>query len=178
LGADIEEESSESSEEEEEDSDESEEDEEQVQEKEKEGDESEEEEEEVEDNPPAARQKKRGMEEYQFEVGDFVTAVYEGQWLLAQVDIDQDKAGTSHVNLTYMERVGRNQFRWPKQDDRLLTLKEDILTTGVTPTLVGSTIRASNVGLSLSELSAAEAALQMVVYLELFGQFSNFFLNF
>ncbi len=98
LGADTEEQSSDSSEEEEEDGDESEEDEEQVQEKE-EGDESEEEEEkeekeeeEVEDNPPAARQKKRGLEEHQFGVGDFVTAVYEGQWLLAQVDIDQEKS--------------------------------------------------------------------------------------
>ncbi len=27
-----------------------------------------------------------------FEVGDFVAAVYEGEWLLAQVDIDQDRA--------------------------------------------------------------------------------------
>jgi hypothetical protein len=71
-----------------------------------------------------------------------------------------------------MERVGRNQFRWPKQDDRLLTLKEDILTIGVTPTLVGSSIRASNVGLLPSELSAAEAALEMVVYLHLFVNFS------
>jgi hypothetical protein len=29
-----------------------------------------------------------------FEVGDFMAAVYEGDWLLAQVDIDQDHAAT------------------------------------------------------------------------------------
>jgi hypothetical protein len=61
-----------------------------------------------------------------FEVGDYVTAVYDDTWLLAQVDIDQDKAGDTYVNLTYMERVGRNQFKWPKQEDRLLTLREDM----------------------------------------------------
>jgi hypothetical protein len=46
-----------------------------------------------------------------FEVGDFVAAVYKGDWLLAQVDIDQGQAGDTHVNLTYMEKVGKNQFK-------------------------------------------------------------------
>jgi hypothetical protein len=101
-------------------------------------------------------------EEQEYQVGDFVVAVYEGKWLLAQVDIDQDNAGTSHVNLTYMEKVGDNQFKWPKHDDLLLTLKEDILFRCTTPMLVGSSIRASHVGLPHSEALRADAALDSV----------------
>jgi hypothetical protein len=101
-----------------------------------------------------------------FEVGDFVAAVYEGDWLLAQVDIDQDHAGDTHVNLTYMEKVGKNQFKWPKQDDRLLTLREDILFKCSAPVLVGSSIRASHVGLPGNEAAQADAALDLVVYLQ------------
>jgi flagellar biosynthesis GTPase FlhF len=101
-------------------------------------------------------------EEQEYQVGDFVVAVYEGKWLLAQVDIDQDNAGTSHVNLTYMEKVGENQFKWPKHDDLLLTLKEDILFRCTTPMLVGSSIRASHVGLPHSEALRADAALDSV----------------
>jgi flagellar motor protein MotB len=101
-------------------------------------------------------------QEQEYQVGEFVTAIYEGQWLLAQVDIDQDNAGSSHVNLTYMEKVGDNQFKWPKHDDRLLTLKEDILFRSSTPVLVGSSIRASHVGLPPSEALKADAALDLV----------------
>jgi hypothetical protein len=101
-----------------------------------------------------------------FEVGDFVAAVYEGQWLLAQVDIDQDQAGDTHINLAYMERVGKNQFKWPKQDDRLLTLREDILFKCDAPILVGSSIRASHVGLPGKQAAQADAALVLVVYLQ------------
>jgi hypothetical protein len=101
-----------------------------------------------------------------FEVGDFVAAVYEGQWLLAQVDIDQDQAGNTHVNLAYMERVGKNQFKWPKQDDRLLTLREDILFKCSAPVLVGSSIRACHVGLPGKQAAEADAALDLVVYLQ------------
>jgi hypothetical protein len=105
------------------------------------------------------------MENY--EVGDFVTAVYEEQWLLAQVDIDQQNAGQTHVNLAYMERIGKNQFKWPKQDDRLLTLKEDILFKCSHPIMVGSSIRAYNVGLPNNEAARADAALELVVCLQL-----------
>ncbi len=83
-----------------------------------------------------------------YEVGDFVTTLYDRNWLLAQVDINQDRAGDTHVNLSYMEKVGDNQFRWPKHNDLLLTLKEDILTRGFTPVIIGSSIRAVFVGLS------------------------------
>ncbi len=112
-----------------------------------------------------------------FEVGDFVAAVYEGAWLLAQVDIDQDKAGDTHVNLTYMERVGRNQFKWPKQEDHLLTLREDIIFKCDAPILVGSSIRASHVGLPGKQAAQTDAALDLVVYLQLIlSQASTFFL--
>jgi hypothetical protein len=101
-----------------------------------------------------------------YEVGDFVTALYDGNWLLAQVDINQDRAGDTHVNLSYMEKVGENQFRWPKHNDLLLTLKEDILTRGCTPVMVGSSIRAVFVGLSPTEAQEANMALAAVVYLQ------------
>jgi hypothetical protein len=116
-------------------------------------------------------------EKEMFEVGDFVAAVYEGVWLLAQVDIDQDKAGDTHVNLTYMERVGKNQFKWPKQEDRLLTLREDILFKCDAPILVGSSIRACHVGLPGKLAVQADAALDLVVYLQLilFPSLKNFF---
>jgi hypothetical protein len=106
--------------------------------------------------------------EVEYDVGDFVAAVYEDQWLLAQVDIDQDKAGKTHVNLTYMERVGKNAFKWPKQDDRLLTLREDILFKCSAPVLVGSSLRANHVGLCDKEAAVADATLALVVYLTWF----------
>lgn len=112
-----------------------------------------------EEKQPARERKKEEKEHY--EVGEFVTAVYEGQWLLAQV-IDQDLAGETHVNLTYMRKVGNNQFKWPKTQDQLLTLKEDILTRCCAPTLVGSSIRATIVGLSPSDATKADNALDLV----------------
>jgi hypothetical protein len=169
LGADEDESGDSISDEDEQDEEE----EEQEQEQEEEQEQEQEEEEEEEDDRPAATGKalqensagvKKSGEHY--EVGDFVTAVYEGQWHLAQVDIDQDHASSTHVNLTYMERAGKNQFKWPKHDDRLLTLKEDILFKCSTPVLVGSTIRARNVGLPGKEAEKADAALELVVYLQ------------
>lgn len=130
----------------------------------------------------AKEKKNTSSAQQEYEVGEFVVAVYEGQWLLAQVDINQDHAGSSHVNLAYMEKVGDNQFKWPKHNDHLLTLKEDILFRCSTPMLIGSSIRASNVGLPPSEALKADAALDLVVYLQLilaFGQlFAVFFPGF
>jgi hypothetical protein len=119
-------------------------------------------------------------QQQQYEVGEFVTAVYEGKWLLAQVDINQDEAGDTHVNLSYMQRVGENQFKWPKQHDLLLTLKEDILTRCSTPVMVGSSIRANHVGLPPKEALEADSALAVMVYLQyfLFQLFLNFLLFF
>jgi hypothetical protein len=117
----------------------------------------------------------RRRREQKYEVGEFVTAVYEGQWLLAQVDIKQDEAGDTHVNLSYMQRVGDNQFKWPKHHDLLLTLKEDILTRCSMPVMVGSSIRANYVGLSAKEAHEADTALATMVYLQSF-LFQNFLL--
>jgi hypothetical protein len=122
--------------------------------------------------------KKLKFVEENFEIGEFVTAIYEDQWLVAQVDINQDQAGISHVNLSYMERVGDNQFKWPNHHDLLLTLKEDILTRCAPPGLVGSTIRAKYVGLKASDAQAADDALAAVVYLQPFYfQFSLFLIS-
>jgi hypothetical protein len=129
---------------------------------------------------PEQQQKKkqrREQEKLSYEVGEFVTAMYENQWLVAQVDIDQGKAGDTHVNLTYMEKVGNNQFRWPKHHDLLLTLREDILTKCSVPCLVSNSIRSLNVGLSAADALAADIALAAVAYLQPI-LFQIFFYNF
>jgi hypothetical protein len=66
-----------------------------------------------------------------------------------------------------MEREEKNQFKWPKQEDRLLTLREDILFKCDAPILVGSSIRASHVGLPGKQAVQVDAALDLVVYLQL-----------
>ena len=118
-----------------------------------------------------AREKEK---EKVYEVGDFVTAIYDGDWFIAQVDIDQDKAGDTHVNLSYMEKIAYNQFRWPKNHDLLLTLKEDILTSVSDLKIVGSSIRANHVGLKDNEAQEADIALAMVLYLHSFHFFIFF----
>ena len=84
-----------------------------------------------------------GHHKDQYQVGQFVTAIYEGRWLVARVDADQSGASNTHINLNYMETVGDNKFKWPKHPDLLMTLKKDILTVCSTPTLVGSSTRAT-----------------------------------
>jgi len=120
-----------------------------------------------------AREKEKEKEKV-YEVGDFVTAIYDGDWFIAQVDIDQDKAGDTHVNLSYMEKIAYNQFRWPKNHDLLLTLKEDILTSVSDLKIVGSSIRANHVGLKDNEAQEADIALAMVLYLHSFHFFIFF----
>jgi hypothetical protein len=111
-----------------------------------------------------------------FEVGDFVAAVYEGDWLLTQFDIDQGHAGDTHVNLTYMKKVGKtNLSGQSKMIGCLLTLWEDILFKCSAPILVGSSIRASHVGLPGNQAAQADAALDLIVYLQqsLFSSFNQ-----
>jgi hypothetical protein len=124
------------------------------------------------------RKKEQQKEDGKFEVGEFMTALYEGKWLITQVDIDQDQAGDNHVNLNYMESIGENLFKWPKNHDLLLTLKEDILTRCSAPIPVGSTIGAHHVGLKASDAKAADAALAKVVYLQQPMDFHLNYLNF
>jgi len=121
------------------------------------------------------KERQKQKENEKFEVGEFVTAVYEGEWLLAQVDINQDSAGETHVNLNYMEKIGDNKFKWPQSYDLLLTLREDILMKCSAPVLVGSSIRANHVGLIPSEAQEAEAAFAKVVYLQLSTYFTFFY---
>lgn len=120
----------------------------------------------------AEREKQKAAEK--FEVGDFVVAVYEEKWLIAQVDINQDAAGETHVNLNYMECIGDNLFKWPKCHDLLLTLKEDILMRCSAPILVGSSIRANHVGLKASEALEANAALAKLIAKVAYLQLSTF----
>jgi hypothetical protein len=72
----------------------------------------------------------------------------------------------THVNLNYMKKVGRNQFKWPKYQDLLLTQREDILTKCSAP--IGSSFSTFNVGLWPSDSVKADAALELVVYLQPF----------
>ena len=58
----------------------------------------------------------------------------------------------------------------------LMTLKKDILTVCSTPTLVGSSTRATYVCLSSDDAAAAEFAFDEVVYLQLvFSKETDFF---
>ena len=117
-----------------------------------------------------------GHHKDQYQVGQFVTAIYEGRWLVARVDADQSGASNTHINLNYMETVGDNKFKWPKHPDLLMTLKKDILTVCSTPTLVGSSTRATYVCLSSDDAAAAEFAFDEVVYLQLvFSKETDFF---
>ncbi len=56
-----------------------------------------------------------------YEVGDVITAIYEQQWLLTQVYIDQQKAGETRESCFHGTRQEKSV-----QDDCLLTLEEDI----------------------------------------------------
>jgi len=127
---------------------------------------------------PRGERSKKPREEQIFSVGEFVTAVYGDEWLVARVDTDQSCAGPDHVNLSYMEKVpgSSSHFKWPNKPDLLLTLKEDILTRCSAPTPVGSSTRASYVSLSSEERAAADLALDEVVYLKL--SIPSFFLCF
>ena len=67
-----------------------------------------------------------------------------------------------------MEKLGHNEFRWPERNDLLLTLKEDILFKVSDLRIVGSSIRASHVGLKDREAVDADTALALVLYLQNF----------
>jgi hypothetical protein len=66
-----------------------------------------------------------------------------------------------------MEPVGKNQFNWSEENDRLLTFMDDILFMCAHPIKVASAIWGYNIGLSSSEAARADAALELVVCLQL-----------
>jgi hypothetical protein len=111
-----------------------------------------------------------------YEVGEFVAAAHDEKWIIAQVDIDQDHAGDTHVNLSCMEYIRENTFKWPNNHNLILTKKEDILTRCSPPILVGKSIRAFHVGLQPCDVKKADAALAKVFYLQLF-LYLNFFIS-
>jgi len=106
----------------------------------------------------------------EFLPGQFVTAFYQGEWLLAVVEENQSDAGPDHLYLSYMERVGKNQFKWPHPPDVLLTWKDDILSKCPPPTSVGSLTRANHVSMAPSDMAFAEFAMDEVVNLQSFSQ--------
>lgn len=63
--------------------------------------------------------------------GQFVSAIYQGDWYIAQViavTSDAEIASLHPYSLSYMTRKGPNMFVWPDRRDELLTFHEDILT--------------------------------------------------
>ena len=54
-----------------------------------------------------------GHHKDQYQVGQFVTAIYMGRWLVARVDADQSGASNTHINLNYMETVGEKSSNGP-----------------------------------------------------------------
>lgn len=62
--------------------------------------------------------------------GDYVAAVYEGEWFLATVfgtPIVKGDGGHTYYNLSFAQIKGQNKFIWPEKQDSNLTLEDDIL---------------------------------------------------
>jgi hypothetical protein len=61
-------------------------------------------------------------------VGQFVVAVYDGMCYIGQAEGEEPEDEVRGFTLIrYMERLGKNQFRWPTRADRLRTNNMDIL---------------------------------------------------
>lgn len=63
-------------------------------------------------------------------VGQFVSALYQDNWFIAQVTsvtMDPEVAPVHPYMLSYLARKGPNQFVWPEKPDELLTYCSDIL---------------------------------------------------
>lgn len=90
-----------------------------------------------------------------FPIGQYVTAVYQGDWYVGQV---VDKKGeiraiqeSNYFFVSYMERVAANVFKWPAKVDKLNTLKEDILHACQPPMPSTTTSSSRNITFSLSK---------------------------
>jgi hypothetical protein len=74
----------------------------------------------------------------EYPVGAFVVALYDGDWYVAQVEGEEpENECPGFTLLKYMERKGKNQFVWGK-NDTLKTINSDILLTVDPPIPVSS----------------------------------------
>lgn len=88
--------------------------------------------------------------------GDFVTAVCQNECFIAQIESiteDEERAFFYSCTLSYMKRVGINQFVWPESQDLLLTCIEDILAKVKSPVLANSR---DDLGLDASDLCCTQ----------------------
>jgi hypothetical protein len=69
---------------------------------------------------------------------NYVVAVYEGQWFLAEICGDQKNVGRGYTRLSYMVIKGTNTFTWGDKEDLHVTCNEDILLRAVEPEPVNS----------------------------------------
>ena len=94
--------------------------------------------------------------------GSHVVAVYEGEWFIAEVCIDQRKVGPGYTRLMYMSIKGNNCFAWGPPDLHI-TLDEDIILNDIVPEPVTSR---GHIGLKKSDLKQV-VTLMVVVYFNL-----------
>ena len=72
-------------------------------------------------------------------VGQFVVAMYDSTWYIAQVEGEEpENECEGFTLLKYMERKGHNQFVWGQVSDQLKTINTDILLTVEPPVPISS----------------------------------------
>ena len=92
--------------------------------------------------------------------GSHVVAVYEGEWFIAEVCIDQRKVAPGYTRLMYMSIKGNNCFAWGPPDLHI-TLDEDIILNDIVSEPVTSR---GHIGLKKSDPKHV-VTLMVVVYL-------------
>jgi len=77
--------------------------------------------------PGPSRMVRKPARQSVYKPGDQVVAVYEGEWFLCEVCLDQDDEPKSYTRLSYTTIKGKNSFAWGEKNDILMTANEDIL---------------------------------------------------
>jgi len=104
--------------------------------------------------------KPAGQPEYQ--PGDLVVAIYEGEWFLCEVCQDQVDAPKGYTRLSYTSIKGKNSFAWNVKNDILMTANDDIIMNKVSPVPINNR---GYLGLKAPDLLAVTARMVMVFFL-------------
>jgi hypothetical protein len=104
-----------------------------------------------------------------YPVGSYVVAVYQGAWYIGQVlhKINETQAlpQDEYLFLNFMQRLDKNGgdlFKWRDKQDKLNTLKEDILFACGAPTPSQATSSSRSITFSLSKAETKKA--NMLLY--------------
>jgi hypothetical protein len=128
----------------------------------------------IEPTPGPSNNKKKGPPTHSqllYQPGSHVVAVYEGEWFLCEVCLDQQGVSKGYTRLSYTTIKGNNNFAWGEKADLHITLNEDILVTNVSPKPVNSR---GNLGLDRIDLTCVLARMVMVFFLPfIFLQFCH-----